>query len=590
MDVSYGSRLKNTARSSHGCWTCRIRRKKCDEIQPVCDACSALHITCYFGPEKPDWMDGDVKQEQMAERLKREVKERRRGERAAASQRVSHTKPSTGETRKPRKDVTPVYNVFPGDQDIQTSAITVGPGASSIILSSKTDCATEDNNNPESKQPDIVLLTFYLEQLLPFLFPFYQPSPLEGGRAWILEMTKSRIIRQAILCQSSYFFSLMRGATNGHIEWDTVLSQTKDAFEMLRQSLEYINGPGTTEQHGINCTIKILVSIIHIQHFEITVLNFNNCYAHLNAALALFRQLLDDPTTIGIAAPNSSFDDIMRRLNPGSASWPAHLQYVSIPSSEQAAFRFSSTLLILDDIIASMVLQEPPQLYKYHRSLLGTIDGVENEPSIDFEDAIACQNWVILQIGEIAVLDAWKHERKRAGNLDVIELVHRATAIRDTLETRLAQLETNPFTDSTSNLDSFIAYYTQQSKMPASKCVSVSRVWAHAALIYLFVVVSGWQPASVNVRYHRGQILELLSQVSPPALLRTMVWPFCVAGCLAEPAQESHLRAMVEALQPPSIFGTVHKALEIMEYAWHNHDLEDLAMCFKSQGDLVLLV
>jgi len=51
----------------------------------------------------------------------------------------------------------------------------------------------------------------------------------------------------------------------------------------------------------------------------------------------------------------------------------------------------------------------------------------------------------------------------------------------------------------------------------------------------------------------------------------------------------------VEALQPPSVFGTVHKALEIMENVWHNRDAggtasHDLATCFKSQGDLVLLV
>jgi hypothetical protein len=538
-------------------------------------------------------MDGDIKQEQMAGRLKREVKERRRGERAtqAASQRVTHAEISTGEVFKSHKDVAPPeYNILTAPLDIQRSGIMLGPEASAINLSYNTNFTIGDNKDFESKQPDIVLLTFYLEQLLPFLFPFYQPSPLEGGRAWILEMTKSRIIRQAILCQSSYFFSLMRGATNGHIEWDTVLTQTKEAFEVLRQSLEYINGQGAAEHQDLHCTIKILVSVIQIQHFEITVLNFNNCYAHLNAALALFRQLFDNPSTIGVATPKSSFDDILRRLNPGPVSWPAHLQNVSIPSAEQAAFRFSSTLLILDDIIASTVLQEPPQLYKYHRSLLEANHGTENEPSIDFEDAIGCQNWVILQIGEISVLDAWKQKRKRAGNLDVIELVHRATAIKDTLEALLAQLETNPLTDSSSMLDSFIAYYTQQSKIPASKCVLVSRVWAHAALIYLFVVVSGWQPASVNVRYHRGQIFELLSQISPPALLRTMVWPFCVAGCLAEPAQESHLRAMAEALQPQSIFGTVHKALEIMEYAWQESDVEDLAMCFKSQGDLVLLV
>ncbi|KAH6676215.1 hypothetical protein B0J14DRAFT_350612 [Halenospora varia] len=74
-----------------------------------------------------------------------------------------------------------------------------------------------------------------------------------------------------------------------------------------------------------------------------------------------------------------------------------------------------------------------------------------------------------------------------------------------------------------------------------------------------------------------------------------MVWPFCVAGCLAEPAQEAHIRRMVEVLQPPSVFGTVRKALEIMENVWRNRDTgdaasRDLATCFRSQGGLVLLV
>lgn len=75
-----------------------------------------------------------------------------------------------------------------------------------------------------------------------------------------------------------------------------------------------------------------------------------------------------------------------------------------------------------------------------------------NHP-IEFGSAMACKNWLILQIGKISVLDAWKHERKRAGNLDVIELVHRAAVIRDTLEARLAQRETNPRTNSTKKLN-----------------------------------------------------------------------------------------------------------------------------------------
>jgi hypothetical protein len=67
-----------------------------------------------------------------------------------------------------------------------------------------------------------------------------------------------------------------------------------------------------------------------------------------------------------------------------------------------------------------------------------------------------------------------------------------------------------------------------------------------------------------------------------------MVWPFCVAGCLAEPAQEAHLRAVAKALQPPSVFGTIYKALEIMENVWRNRDAgdaanRDLATCFGSK-------
>ncbi|KAK7211564.1 hypothetical protein V2G26_018742 [Clonostachys chloroleuca] len=64
-----------TSRTSHGCWTCRLRRKKCDEQRPVCDTCAALCITCHYGDKKPEWMDGGTRQEKMIEQLKREVKQ-----------------------------------------------------------------------------------------------------------------------------------------------------------------------------------------------------------------------------------------------------------------------------------------------------------------------------------------------------------------------------------------------------------------------------------------------------------------------------------------------------------------------------------
>ncbi|KAF1841394.1 uncharacterized protein K460DRAFT_379483 [Cucurbitaria berberidis CBS 394.84] len=597
--------LELTWVSFNGCWTCRLRRKKCDETRPVCDACSALHIVCHFDQDKPEWMDGGVRQEEMAERVKSEVKEKgylRREERAVH---VSVDQVSAAEATI--DDVEMIFPIAPKclPNPICASSRTTDTrsnGAEPYTEASTTsplrpvDCLLLEKDPKESMilgGSDTILLMFYLEYLLPLLFPFYRPSVLEGGRAWILEMmTRSPVIRQTAFCQSSYFFSLARGTGDGDgdVHWETLLAQTRDAFEMLRQALRIIDGAGIAEHlHG---AVRILASIMQVQRFEVAILCFDNCQAHLNAAVALFKQLLDSP---GVTDPNSSFKAVLTGLGP--SSWIPLAPSVEMPSPEQAAFRFSSALLVLDDIIASTVLQEPPKLYEYHRSLLSNIDG--NDPAINLEAIVGCQNWVLLEIGEIVVLDAWKVQCRRAGVLDVMELVHRATSIKVSLESQLARLETDPLCvskESNSLLDVFAFDHGRHTRSLASQSNLVTRVWAHAALIYLSVVVPGWQPASVDVYYHVSRAVELIRhQISPPELLRTMVWPLCVAGCLAEPSHEAHFRGLVEALQPPSVFGTLRKALEIMENVWRNRDSEDassrdLAMCFRSQGDLVLLI
>lgn len=564
-------------------------------------------------------MDGGACQEEMAVRLKQEVKE------MAAQRRARH---SSGDS------VSPVITAGqesasgnPEDLLISAHDAEVAEEASLIVPETHRN---GEATGPASSQPegsaarqqrgkdcsrsgryaresvafgrsDTVLLTFYLEQLFPFLFPFYRPSLLEGGRAWVLEMMiSSPVVRQAALCQSSYFFSLARETGEGGLVWEALLQQTGEVFEILRESLQVIQSSGITEHiHG---AVRIMSSSLQVQRFEASVLSFSNCWVHLNASRTLFKQMLDASSAAQPSEPSARFKTVMERLGP-----PTWIEPIQLPvlSAEQAAFRFSSALLILDDIIASTVLQEEPTLYEYHHSLLCGNPMLETPASIDLESVVGCQNWALLQIGQIAALDAWKQRCKNAGNLNVMDLVSRATSIKDSLETHLELLGTDPVPVSaagaTSLLDMLAADYGSShadanANAPTGQTLLVTRVWAHAALAYLSVVVSGWQPASVEVRHHVGRVVELLAcEMSPPALLRTMVWPFCVAGCLAQPAQEEHLRGMVEALQPPSVFGTLRKALEIMEGVWRSRDAgdnanRDLAMCFRSQGGLVLLV
>jgi hypothetical protein len=427
----------------------------------------------------------------------------------------------------------------------------------------------------QAEGSDAVLSLFYLEKVLPFLFPFYNPSLLQGGKAWILDMITTRpAIREPIFCQSSYF-ALASESANDNGNWQEVVTQSRTAFGTLRQSLQMINNLDI--ERTLPCTVRVMASIVQVHRFEITILNFTNWQTHLNAVVGLFKQLLDS---------DSSFFSILDRLG-SPLILPVH--NTPIPNAEQAAFRFSSTLVIWDDIIASTILQTRPKLYHYHQSLLcSNFKG--GDPPINMESVFGVRNWAMVQIAEIATLDAWKLDCIKAGTLDVMQLVVRGTTIKESLLRRLTELENELPQGVIGSLESFTF-----SNVQSSQGTLITRVWTHAAFLYLFIVISGWQPANEDVRYHVSRLIDLLLyQISPVSLLRSVAWPFCVAGCLAELAQEPLFRRMILGL-PPTLFGKLHKALEIMEIAWKERNTgyattHDLAACFKSLQDPIILV
>ncbi|CAK7212076.1 hypothetical protein SBRCBS47491_001347 [Sporothrix bragantina] len=62
-------------RKTTGCWTCRARKKKCDDGRPVCAACTMRTITCYGYDAKPAWMDGGEQERSMLLIMKARAKE-----------------------------------------------------------------------------------------------------------------------------------------------------------------------------------------------------------------------------------------------------------------------------------------------------------------------------------------------------------------------------------------------------------------------------------------------------------------------------------------------------------------------------------
>ncbi|EPE08910.1 regulatory protein [Ophiostoma piceae UAMH 11346] len=62
-------------RKTTGCWTCRARKKKCDDGRPSCAACLMRQIECYGYEEKPSWMDGGEVERSMLRSMKQRAKE-----------------------------------------------------------------------------------------------------------------------------------------------------------------------------------------------------------------------------------------------------------------------------------------------------------------------------------------------------------------------------------------------------------------------------------------------------------------------------------------------------------------------------------
>lgn len=96
--------MSGPLRNKQGCWTCRLRKKKCDENAPQCVICTSLSITCYgYGP-KPDWMDNGEKERAVANGIKQVVKYTSR--RKITTHSTTKTKPAVKLAPKSSEDST----------------------------------------------------------------------------------------------------------------------------------------------------------------------------------------------------------------------------------------------------------------------------------------------------------------------------------------------------------------------------------------------------------------------------------------------------------------------------------------------------
>ncbi|KAF3007540.1 hypothetical protein E8E13_006453 [Curvularia kusanoi] len=612
--------------AARGCWTCKVRRKKCEpNVGGVsgCKDCTFLKLECHNSTEKPIWMDNGTRQQQMADYLKVQVK--KHAAIRVRLRKIRNLAEGLDESSVDNEVRSPRALELAETHTTRTSMPTPST-ASSSVASPRFNDATQLETNPQNagdslaqspptietiagnEPPDIEpsLLTSYLDYAFPVLFPFYQPSVFEGGRAWLLALAlKHPAFYHNIVGMAAYFYCavpVMPGPAH-----DTCVDKAQTELQVhmekavrgVQDSLHRTTVTGV--QHSLTDNVHLLGNIVQLVNFEVAFSSSQGWQIHLSAAANLLLMTIEH---FGDGAAGPAMSVLIQKLRAGIPS------NCSVWSPDQAALRFFTAMLIHQDVIASTCLQERPMLSAHYHEFL--VESVHRDASSDLlflEDFTGCPYWVMRVIAQTSILAKWKIDAKNAGSFDVFALVGRGSITKQALRDGQAVLDMDendayeyisPSTEMSpyQPLESILARSGIVRSPNSSQSAShskIRRIWACAAEVYLITVMSGWQPGNDLLRCSVAQALDILVTIDNPSWLRTLSWPFCIIGCLATPEQEEAFRDVANSSGGLAMFGTLRDALAIMEEVWsrrHGYDTEtwDIAYCLGILGHSVLLV
>lgn len=149
------------------------------------------------------------------------------------------------------------------------------------------------------------------------------------------------------------------------MRWKEVEEQANKCFDSITTDVLALHQSATI---GKLQKVEIMGSVIQLLIFEMTLGKTPACNSHLNAAFALFEEIM---ARSGQTHRNEGQLRLMSvLLEIGQPLWTKASSCRRIWSAEQAGFRFCAGLLVFIDIVASTALQERPRLYKHYFNIL----------------------------------------------------------------------------------------------------------------------------------------------------------------------------------------------------------------------------
>lgn len=282
------------SRSTQGCWTCRVRHKKCDEIRPFCRACTSRKVQCHGYGEKPVWLDGGPLEQAYRKDIKKAVKQNFRllrkskssGFRSRGSPRTelrldndrdppspkglpsSHQGGGKHQRLIPTESEQPYRSELAGELQLGTPQ----HSASSSANPSQVRKVVPLGRNVFEYR-DAELLMHYFDYVFPLQFRFQTQDLDKGGRGWLLWLlVKTGPLYQAALSLAAlHQYTLRyRDQSEKYVELHNYHSKALRDLQLFLQENRATNSASETTRQ-----MEVLACGVSLISFEVRFAFYN---------------------------------------------------------------------------------------------------------------------------------------------------------------------------------------------------------------------------------------------------------------------------------------------------------------------------
>ncbi|VUC30903.1 unnamed protein product [Clonostachys rosea] len=564
--------MNSSLRSKHGCWTCRLRKKKCDERRPQCETCASLSITCHgFGP-RPEWMDSNEKRRavasNLAEMTRSQVSSRKTVSRPARE-------PSTHLPQlapKPKDAGLPLVVSLLRDQTlanpepIVSHSQTVDNGATNAL-----------KVNPQAG--DYSLIMNFIDSVFPLQLPLYKPDAATGGRGWLLSLLfRTKALYHAVLALGAYHRSTVM-SPQGSSEWHTEDKKFQEEHLAICLDIVHESTSGACCKDGSG--VGIAAAITQLLFFEASF--FPSCYvcwtndlftnhnnngwqAHLRVLVRLFKHVYTrDLVNIGLS-------DQSRLILMGREELKNHSPGVT---EDVMGFRTIAGSIVWLDILFSITTGDAPSSWP------DPLFSNDSACQVRLQDIMGCQNWIMIQIGRIA---DFHKQMTQATEHKCEEYMQTVQAIHNDIQRGLANLGSPDLMGSCSPLIDI-------NSPGHDPVVLITYLYTQTALIYLHLILHGFKDFQ-HVRAPIAIITSYVRRGIKPELHPALVLPFFICGSVVDEGDRGLFRSVLSGpllLTPclqhrPKVLralGEIWSQRQSMPaYTWHD--------CLISSSDILL--